>query len=352
MEEAAVPPDPSVCLLPELSAEEVHKNLLRCHQLGRRVDRKKLGWLYLIIDRNFLPELGGGTILQYVMKYLEYGRQEAQEIIRVAMKLPSLPRCGEAYDRGDISLSKLKALARVAKKGSEEGWLEFERTHSNAAFRAEVLNAEREGRDHPRKNTRGLPNIIEILKVEFTLEEMQIVRKALELIAHEMMGEGDGRQPTLKEVLLHLLKWVLATKNGLGSERLRSIFQILYQQCPSCKVSHVHTDDGPVEVPPEHVQKIEGEATKVVIEPEELLKGEALPPGKFNHEAVPKGVEVKALSRYHNCCAHCGRKIDIHLRLKASGFRLKRIRQAGGSHEWAKRRSPLRKSPQASGPEA
>ncbi len=38
---SAVPPPPS-CLLPELSAEEVYKNILRCHALGSRVKLRLL----------------------------------------------------------------------------------------------------------------------------------------------------------------------------------------------------------------------------------------------------------------------------------------------------------------------
>src|SRR5262249_22809159 len=126
------------------------------------------------------------------------------------------------------------------------------------------------------------------------------------------------KRPTAEKVLLHLAKRILEAamelKSPEGSKKgLRSIWQIIYQLCPKCFECHVHTKDGPVEVPLEHVRKIEAEAEKVTIEPHELLKGEALPSGKVNDEPVPAGVERKVLARYRNSCAICGRRGHLHL---------------------------------------
>src|SRR5260221_7189743 len=86
MEEKMIP-DPVHCNLPELSAEVVHKNILRCHYLRHRVDRKLLGWLFILIDRGFF-KIHKSTPIQYVMDFLEYEGTEAGEVVRVAMAFP------------------------------------------------------------------------------------------------------------------------------------------------------------------------------------------------------------------------------------------------------------------------
>jgi hypothetical protein len=316
MEENLVP-GPSRCNLPELSAEEVHKNILRCHYLRHRVDRKLLAWLYILIDRGFFKAIHKSTPVQYVMDFLKYQESEAGEVVRVARALPHLPNLAETFEKGEICWSQVKLISSVAKEELEEEWLEFRRTHRAGALRAEVKHALEKGRTRPRKGTRGIPNTTVDAKFRLTLEEMEILRQALELIASEMKKAENGKRPTPEQILLYLAKLVLesdlALKSEKGSAKCRSIWQIIYQLCPKCLESHVHTKDGLVEVPRENVQKIEGEAEKVVIEPHDLMKGEVLPPGTVNDAAVPAEIERKAFARHRNCCAICGRRGDLHL---------------------------------------
>jgi HNH endonuclease len=316
MEENLVP-DPSCCNLPELSAEEVHKNILRLHYIRHRVDRKLLGWLFILIDRGFFKAIHKSTPVLYVMDFLKYQESEAGEVVRVAKALSLLPRLAETFEKGEICWSQVKLISSVAKEETEEDWLAFRKTHSAGALRAEVKNALEKGRDRPRKGTRGIPNTTVDMKFRFTLEEMELARQGLELAASEMMAAGDGTRPTPEKVLLFLAKRVLESdlelKPGAGSKKIRSIWQLIYQKCPDCLKCLALTRDGPVEVPHEHVQKIEAEAEKLVIEPHELIKGEVLPPGSRNEAPVPADVERKVLARYRHSCVICGRRGDLHL---------------------------------------
>ena len=310
-------PDPSRCNLPELSAEEVHKNILRLHYLRHRVDRKILGWLFILIDRGFFKAIHKSTPVQYVMDFLKYQESEAGEVVRVARSLPVLPRLAETFEKGEICWSQVKLISSVAKEETETEWLEFRKTHRSGALRAEVKNAIEKGRDRPRKGTRGIPNTTVEMKFQFTLEEMELVRLALELIASEVMKSGDGTRPTPEKILLHLLKLVLEgrldLKSDEGAKRLRSIWQLIYQKCPDCLRCLALTRDGPVEVPHAHVQKIEAEAEKIVIEPQELVKGETLPPETRNEKPVPAETERKVLARYRRSCVICGRRGELHI---------------------------------------
>ena len=309
--------EPPRCNLPELSAEEVHKNILRLHYLRHRVDRKLLGWLFILIDRGFFRAIHKSTPVQYVMDFLKYQDSEAGEVVRVARSLPLLPKLAETFERGEICWSQVKLISSVAKEETEEEWLVYRKAHRAGALRAEVKNAIEKGRDRPRKGTRGIPNTTVEMKFRFTLEEMELARQALELIASEVMKTGDGTRPTPEKVLLQLLKLVLEggleLKSGEASKKIRSIWQLIYQKCPDCLRCLALTRDGPVEVPHEHVQKIEAEAEKIVIEPEDLVKGEALPPGKKNEQPVPAETARKVLARYRHSCVICGRRGDLHL---------------------------------------
>ncbi len=316
MEEKMLP-DPSFYHIAELSAEEVHKNILRCHHLRHRVDRKLLAWLYIFIDRGMFKTIHKSDPVLYVMDFLKYHSTEAGEVVRVAKVLPFLPKLAETFEKGEICWYHVKLISSVAKEESEAEWLEFRRTHKAGALRAEVKSAIEKGRTRPRKGTRGIPNTTVDLKFRFTLEEMELARQALELTASEMMKSGDGKRPTPEQVLLYLAKRVLESdlvlKSGEGSGKQRSIWQVIYHKCLTTNQCCIHTRDGLVEVDPESVEKIEGEAEKVVIEPHDLVKGEVLPPGTVNKEPVPAHIEKKAFARHQNCCVICGRRGDLHL---------------------------------------
>jgi hypothetical protein len=88
----------------------------------------------------------------------------------------------------------------------------------------------------------------------------------------------------------------------------------------------MHTEDGPVEVPHEHVEAIEGKARKIEITREECMRGEALPAGPIEDIAVPEGVVLKVLARDGKACVRCGSRLNLHLHHII-------FRSMGGPHE-------------------
>jgi hypothetical protein len=313
--EEKVPPEPPSCLLPTLSPDEVHKNILGCHALRNRVTRKLLEWLHVLIARDYAGALGFPCPAQYVMEVLHYEKSEAYCVVHVAESLPGLPRCAEAFEQGRISWSALKHICRVATGETEESWLSFARTHSAAMLKEEVREAEEAGRDHPRKRRYGLPNTF--LRVEFLVsrEENEVVQKAMEKKAEEMREERgeEGWRPAEKEVFLAICADSLRSDPAAGGRgRKRPIFDIVFTSCPDCLASHVLTGAGPVEVPREHLARIEGEARKMEIRLEEMVRGEVLAPGEVEGE-VPQEMEVKVLASHDHACARCGRRLDLHI---------------------------------------
>jgi len=63
----------------------------------------------------------------------------------------------------------------------------------------------------------------------------------------------------------------------------------------------------------EYLKKFEGCARKLEIPfEEEYVKGEALPEGEIAGE-LPEELAGKVLALAGRCCAHCGRKLDVHI---------------------------------------
>jgi hypothetical protein len=168
-------------------------------------------------------------------------------------------------------------------------------------------------------------------------EEHAILEKALAKVSQEM-GKSLGKERVKPhEALLFLAKRVLETDPPEGgpsetsppgesgrAELKTSPFTIVYQVCPDCRTAHVSTRDGPVEIPVEVVERVEGEARKVTIPPEEEAEpvpGEAVldAPGDGRGEVKKDkpntpALTRRALLRAGNTCENpmCGRTLGLH----------------------------------------
>jgi hypothetical protein len=124
----------------------------------------------------------------------------------------------------------------------------------------------------------------------------------------------EGERPTPEEVLLALCREVLETEApGGGSDRVRAFCDMVFHVCSECKERRLLTADGPVEVTEEYLKGFEGSARKMEIPfEEEYVKGEPLPEGEIAGE-LPAELAGKVLALAGRCCAHCGRKLGIHI---------------------------------------
>ena len=74
-------------------------------------------------------------------------RDQAQEDLRVAYTLLNLPRIEAAFEAGDLSYAKVKALASVATLADETSLLAVARVMSDAQVEEYCARADREDRD-------------------------------------------------------------------------------------------------------------------------------------------------------------------------------------------------------------
>jgi hypothetical protein len=259
---SVAPLDP---VLPSLSPDEVHRNIIRCHHLRNRVERKLLDWLRVLIDEDYSHFLGSPGPVHYVMENLKYGTTEAHEVVQAARALPEIPLSADAFEAGRISWSQLKALAKVAKAETDERWLEFACSHNVRELQEEALDAEATGRKVPRKGTFGLPNRRVNLKFRLSRADRELARKALEKKAFELRekagGAAEEKRLTPEGVFLSLCREILSTEpaDAAGrSERSRAFCDLVIHMCPDCKTNRLHTQEGPVLVSDEYVKGSKG----------------------------------------------------------------------------------------------
>ncbi len=166
----------------------------------REVTQAEHGFLELLREfdlRRGWAAYGNGDCAEWLNWRCGICRTTAQEKVRVARALWFLPRIDEAFRRGDLSYSKVRAVTRVATDGNESKLLAFALEHSasqcetycrrlrNGDVEASAVDAQRilEGRSlvrHLREDGSGT------LTVELPQEALELVLAALEQVGREL----------------------------------------------------------------------------------------------------------------------------------------------------------------------
>jgi hypothetical protein len=329
--------------LPPVSAEELHQYLLTAHRVGNWARHRYVTGLLALLESRHYVSLGCSSVFQYAEKHFGHQRTQTYEDLRVAKALRTLPRSTAAFDEGVISWCALQEITRVAAEATEEAWIAFARKRSLRHLKAEVQDAMEKGRDLPREDGYSIPRLKTRFVVELTPEEHELVIKALRKAAQELSASLGGKRVDLRQALLYLAQRLLETDlqgTPLGrEERLMSIFNVLYHLCPKCRIGHVITDEGPVEVPAEVVERVEAEAERVEIKPEEEAgareeaRPEPAPKEPPSGEGPPerdrpnpRWLIRKVLLRDGQVCSNpfCRRKLGLHahhIQLRSEGGR-------------------------------
>jgi hypothetical protein len=245
-----------------IAAEELHQVLLEAHTVGNKARRKFILAFYAMHALRRHLALGCSNIGQYGEKYFGIQRSQAYAYLEVAKVLRKLPLCDAAFENGKLYWCALREIARIADTETEEKWLEYARTHSLRQLKAEVRDALEKGRTEPRCDGYGLPRLPQTVMFSLDPEELDIAKKALTKMAHEAGESLDKRRVTMKDAFLHMCRQILMTDPGDGQrvERDQSPYTILYHQCPTCEKATLPTTDGPVDLPKEVVERVEGDA--------------------------------------------------------------------------------------------
>jgi hypothetical protein len=323
-----------------MSPEGIHRYMLKAHRLGGRVKHKFILGLRAIEIGEIWNELGAKSTHAYADEHFGWDRSMVYDALRVLECFEYLPLTKAAYI-GGLAYSRVEEITQVASPETEAEWIDFARKNTMKRLRLEVRDAREKKRKRPRPGTYGLPGVK--MKLPFTLspEDYALVEKALKKIAKELSGRlpgPPGKKGGMpgeigpKEALLFLAKRVLETDPATALEgrveREDSIYTILYHRCPDCHSSHIATEDGPVEVSSEAVDRVEAGAHKVEIKPEEEVppSGDAAAVGPAIDRPNPRSLLRRLFLRDGRVCANtrCGRTDHLqghHLEARSKGGR-------------------------------
>jgi hypothetical protein len=256
-----------------ISPQELHNFLLEAFRLGNQIRYKFMKGLRRMADGGYYQDYACSSVVQYTKKYFGYSKTLTDDLLNVAEKLEVLPLCVAAFESGELCWSSLKEITRVAIPGTEKAWLDLARGRSSHDVGLEVEAAVLADRREPRKNPYGLPGIKLRMGFEFAPEQYDLVEKALRKVGCEIEGPLGGKRPSPEAALLYLAQRIMETDSAASDrvEKKGAPATIVYRHCPACRISHVIMKDGPMEVPPEVIERAEAEADKVVISPEEEL---------------------------------------------------------------------------------
>ena len=325
-----------------ISAEEIHRRNLRAFAVGNLALYELIRGFLHLSRGDLYRELGSPSIPHYGAKYFKLAPSTSYQYVEVAEKLERLPQSTERFRMGSTSWSAIREIVLVASEETEEEWLDFAEDKTAGQIHDAVQEALKRKRQRPPKDGWGLPNSRIKLSTEYTREEYDLVRKAFEKVAGEMRESMGGRgriEP--KDVQLYMCRTMLETDpQGTPKgrvEREDSLHTVLYQVCEDCKKARVMTEEGPVEVTRERLERVEGEARKVRIAPEEELPGAGCGPAaarraeggaerpeidRPNPPSLARKVRLREGLRCGNPHCRNGREIQAnHLELRSEGGR-------------------------------
>ncbi len=301
-----------------LSSEELNGMAVRLHRMGGHVRLRFAEVLLALHETGQWKALGCSSVGGYAMKIGRYEPSTTFDYIRIARKLLGLPATTTALEHGVLSWSDVGEVTRVAEEETEEEWIDFAKKRSFRALKAEVRYALKNKRKLPRADRDGLPRLRSRLIFELEPEEREIVEKALHKARAEMGESLAGEYIEPKSALLYLSEQSLMTGpagEGPGKvENALSPFAILFNRCADCRKARLVTADGPVEVPSEVVDRIEGDAHRVEISLEEEFDLEMVTPdGGIDRPNTASFVKKVAFRDGLKCAnPHCGKKDHLH----------------------------------------
>ncbi len=256
-------------------AGKLHETLLLAQATSNLGRRKFIATLLALHESKLYFQLGSPSIEQYARIHFGIERSLTFEYLRVARSLRDLARSDEDFRVGKLSWTALREITKVATSDSEEEWIAFALKYPGARLKAEVREAVRKNRSTPRKEGYSLPSLETRLVFELKPEEQDLASKALEEAAREMGERLQGAEVELKDAFLFLARRFLKDRldedaaAGSAVNPETSLYTILYHKCPECRRASLPTPDGPVAIEAEVVERVEGDARRVVLEDSE-----------------------------------------------------------------------------------
>jgi len=190
------------------------------------LDAEEARWLREAEALQIWRPLGMVSALDYMERVLGYGPRAAQERLRVARALGTLPQLTAALAQGELSFSAVRELTRVATPATEAAWREAA-TGKNLRQIEELVADHRPGdrpEDPPDPEAR-----VHVVRFELSAETFALMRQA-----RSVLDDEHGSQLSDDQLVAGLCSAVLDGAPATEPTG-RAKFQIAVTVCERCR---------------------------------------------------------------------------------------------------------------------
>ena len=203
----------------------VDRALRSLAQRRSAVDAEEARWLREAESCQIWRPLGMVSAIDYMERVLGYGPRVAQERLRVARALGTLPELTEALTQGEISYSAVRELTRVVTPATEAAWRAA--AVGKNLRQIEALVADHQPGDNP--DDPGNPEIrTHVVRFELSAETFAVLRQA-----RQVLDEEHGSHLSDDELVAALSGAVL-DGSAAAEPTGRARFQIAVTLCERC----------------------------------------------------------------------------------------------------------------------
>jgi Domain of unknown function (DUF222)/HNH endonuclease len=193
-------------------------------------------------------EYGCPTLAHYLELVCGITRIAARERIRVAFALLRLPAISQAFEAGELSYSKVRAVARVATDETDIEWLAAAKQHTAEELETMVARSVPDDTGRHRVYTRPVNRLVTRMVIELPSDEMEVLNRALDRIQKEA-----GGKLSLSEALVFLAADSLAGDPGSVSTADRYTVIV---HAGADGTAWTETANGPAPLTPDVVERL------------------------------------------------------------------------------------------------
>jgi hypothetical protein len=277
---------------------EVDRQLRAIANKRAVLDGEEARWLREAERVRIWEHAGFCSMRAYLENVFGYGPHAAQDRLRVARELETLPVLTEALTTGALCYTAIKELTRVATAATERAWLDA--AQGKATSDVEVLVAGHHTGDDP--TTPVNPEEL-LMKLVLALRPETYARLRE---AHARLNEEGGEYLEFDRLISVLCERTMAGGAG-DAEPRRAKFQIALTVCPTCKAGTQAGGGLVVPVAPSTVARAECDAQRMgAFDPET---------GKLarNVQDIPPKTRAYVLKRDRGRCQAPGCRSAINL---------------------------------------
>ena len=156
-----------------LGVEQVDRRLKGAVRAGDRSQRVAAFYLAEVEERGLYQAFGCPSVVAYAVRELGMRRRTVRELLTAGRRLGELVGLDRAFERGEVSWSRVRKLCRVATKETEGAWLDYAQRVTQDRLDGVVRRAQ-VGDLPPSEDDGGLPVARFRVSAELTPAQWQV----------------------------------------------------------------------------------------------------------------------------------------------------------------------------------